>query len=157
MDRGRERPIQRSGAHAVAIRADIGNVADIEHLFAASLNEFARLDFTLQQATKYVADNGRIIYVWSSSTAYPLPGYGLYGGSKIAAQFLVEVLAKEVGPRRGQFDSADRDRGRRSIHKRSSPARFGSSSSRSGQCSAWERWRTSRTRLSTWRVISQHS
>lgn len=126
--------IQRSGARAVAIGADIAKVSDIEHLFAASLKEFGHLDivvanagielidrqvadfseadfdrvfginakgtfFTLQQAAKHVADNGRIIYVGSSSTAYPLPGYGLYGGSKIAGQFLVEVLAKEVAYR----------------------------------------------------------
>jgi 3-oxoacyl-[acyl-carrier protein] reductase len=55
--------------------------------------------FTLQRAAKYVTDNGRIIYIGSSNTAYPLPGRGLYGGSKIAPQFLVEVLAKELGAR----------------------------------------------------------
>ncbi|MDR1074997.1 MAG: SDR family oxidoreductase [Xanthomonadaceae bacterium] len=55
--------------------------------------------FTLQKAAKHVADNGRIIYIGSSNTAYPLPGRGLYGGSKIAPQFLVEVLAKEIGAR----------------------------------------------------------
>lgn len=55
--------------------------------------------FTLQNAARHVADNGRIIYVGSSNTAFPLPGRGLYGGSKIAAQFLVEVLAKEIGQR----------------------------------------------------------
>jgi 3-oxoacyl-[acyl-carrier protein] reductase len=56
--------------------------------------------FTLQNAARHVADNGRIIYtIGSSNTAYPLPGYGLYGGSKIAPQFLVQVLAKELGAR----------------------------------------------------------
>lgn len=55
--------------------------------------------FTLQRAAKYITDNGRIIYIGSSNTAYPLPGRGLYGGSKIAPQFLVEVLAKELGAR----------------------------------------------------------
>jgi 3-oxoacyl-[acyl-carrier protein] reductase len=55
--------------------------------------------FTLQFAAKHVADGGRIIYVGSSTTAFPLPGYSLYGGSKIAGQFLVEVLAKEIGVR----------------------------------------------------------
>jgi 3-oxoacyl-[acyl-carrier protein] reductase len=55
--------------------------------------------FTLQFAAKHVADGGRIIYVGSSTTAFPLPGYALYGGSKIAGQFLVEVLAKEIGIR----------------------------------------------------------
>ncbi|MFZ4685708.1 MAG: SDR family oxidoreductase [Hyphomonadaceae bacterium] len=55
--------------------------------------------FTLQKAAKYVADNGRIIYIGSSTTSYPLPGTGLYGGSKMAPRFLVEVLAKEIGHR----------------------------------------------------------
>jgi 3-oxoacyl-[acyl-carrier protein] reductase len=55
--------------------------------------------FTLQAAAKHVADNGRIIYVGSSTTRFPTPGHGLYGGSKIAPQFLVEVLAKEIGVR----------------------------------------------------------
>jgi 3-oxoacyl-[acyl-carrier protein] reductase len=53
--------------------------------------------FTLQQAAKHVADHGRIIYVGSSTTAFPLPGVALYGGSKMAPRFLVEVLAKELG------------------------------------------------------------
>ncbi len=55
--------------------------------------------FTLQQAAKHVADNGRIIYIGSSTTAFPFAGRGLYSGSKIAPQMLVEVLAKEIGGR----------------------------------------------------------
>ena len=55
--------------------------------------------FTIQKAAKYVADNGRIIFVGSSTTAFPMPGHGLYGGSKMAPRFLIEVLAKEIGHR----------------------------------------------------------
>ncbi len=55
--------------------------------------------FTVQKAAKYVADNGRIIFVGSSTTAFPMPGHGLYGGSKMAPRFLIEVLAKEIGHR----------------------------------------------------------
>lgn len=55
--------------------------------------------FTLQAAAKHVQDGGRIIYLGSSTTAFPTPGHGLYGGSKTAGQFLVEVLAKELGAR----------------------------------------------------------
>jgi 3-oxoacyl-[acyl-carrier protein] reductase len=55
--------------------------------------------FTLQKAAKYVSDNGRIIYIGSSTTAFPMPGHGLYGSSKMAPRFLVEVLAKELGAR----------------------------------------------------------
>jgi 3-oxoacyl-[acyl-carrier protein] reductase len=126
--------IERSGAAAIAIQADVSKLADIDRLFTAALERFGGLDivvanagvelvgqpvsdfteedfdrlfgintkgafFTLQRAAKHVADNGRIIYIGSSNTAYPLPGRGLYGGSKIAAQYLVEVLAKEIGQR----------------------------------------------------------
>jgi 3-oxoacyl-[acyl-carrier protein] reductase len=55
--------------------------------------------FTMQSAAKHVTDNGRIIYVSSSTTGYPMPGYALHGGSKVAPQYLVQVLAHEVGPR----------------------------------------------------------
>ncbi len=53
--------------------------------------------FTMQAAAKHVADNGRIIYIGSSTIGYPNPGYALHGGSKVAPMYLVEVLAKEMG------------------------------------------------------------
>lgn len=37
---------------------------------------------TLQRAARHVADNGRIIYVGSSSTAFPQPGMGAYMRSR---------------------------------------------------------------------------
>lgn len=55
--------------------------------------------FTLQQAARHVADNGRIINIASSTTVYPFEGVALYGGSKTAPKYLVEVLAKEIGGR----------------------------------------------------------
>ncbi len=55
--------------------------------------------FTMQQAARHVADHGRIIYVSSSTAGYPRPGYALHGGSKVAPQYLVQVLAQEIGPR----------------------------------------------------------
>lgn len=55
--------------------------------------------FTLQRAARHIADGRRIIYLGSSTTAFPTPGHGLYGASKMAPQFLVEVLAKEIGKR----------------------------------------------------------
>ncbi len=54
---------------------------------------------------KNVANNGRIIYIGSSISAFPLPGRALYGGSKVAPQFLVEVLAKEIGHRGATVNS----------------------------------------------------
>ncbi len=55
--------------------------------------------FTLQKAAKHIEDNGRIIYIGSSTTCLPIPGAGLYGFSKMAARYTVEVLAQEVGKR----------------------------------------------------------
>jgi 3-oxoacyl-[acyl-carrier protein] reductase len=127
--------IEQAGGTAIAIRADVSKVGDIERLFAAAVEQFGRLDiavanagvelaehpliagvseetfdrvfainakgafFTLQYAGKHIVDNGRIIYVGSSTTGYPMPGLAAYGGSKIPGQYFVEVLAKELGHR----------------------------------------------------------
>jgi 3-oxoacyl-[acyl-carrier protein] reductase len=126
--------IKELGAQAIAIKADISNTDQLEHLFTETMAHFGRLDivvanagieivdqpvlevteeefdrvfavntkgafFTLQKAAKYVADNGRIIYVGSSTSCNPIPGVGLYGSSKVAARYLVGVLALEVGQR----------------------------------------------------------
>lgn len=55
--------------------------------------------FTMQQAAKNVENNGRIIYIASSTTVFPVPGVAVYGGSKITPRYLVDVLAKEIGHR----------------------------------------------------------
>jgi 3-oxoacyl-[acyl-carrier protein] reductase len=55
--------------------------------------------FTMQQAAKTIADNGRIIYVGSTTVDLPLPGIGLYGSSKAGPRYLVRVLALELGCR----------------------------------------------------------
>lgn len=55
--------------------------------------------FTLQQAARHVADNGRIIYIASSTTSFPVPGMAVYGGSKMAPRYVVDVLSKEIGHR----------------------------------------------------------
>jgi len=55
--------------------------------------------FTMQLAAKHVSDNGRIIYIGSSTAIYPRPGYALHGGSKVAPEYLVRVLAQELGKR----------------------------------------------------------
>lgn len=55
--------------------------------------------FTMQQAAKNVEDNGRIIYIASSTTAFPVPGMAVYGGSKTTPRYLVNVLAQEIGHR----------------------------------------------------------
>jgi len=55
--------------------------------------------FTMQHAAKNIEDNGRIIYVASSTTAFPIPGMAIYGGSKSTPRYLVNVLAQEIGHR----------------------------------------------------------
>lgn len=53
--------------------------------------------FTMQQAAKQIEDNGRIIYIASSTTVFPVPGMAVYGGSKTTPRYLVDVLSKEIG------------------------------------------------------------
>jgi 3-oxoacyl-[acyl-carrier protein] reductase len=55
--------------------------------------------FTMQQAAKNIENNGRIIYIASSTTSFPIPGMAVYGGSKTTPRYLVDVLAKEIGHR----------------------------------------------------------
>ena len=55
--------------------------------------------FTMQQAAKVIEDNGRIIYIASSTTSFPVPGMAVYGGSKTTPRYLVEILSKEIGHR----------------------------------------------------------
>ena len=125
--------IEHFGTRAIAVQADVSKVADIERLFATTIESHGRVDivvanagielvgvpiadvteaeydrvfgvnargafFTLRSAARHITDNGRIIYVGSSSTAFPRPGYALYNGSKMAPILFAEVLAKELGP-----------------------------------------------------------
>jgi 3-oxoacyl-[acyl-carrier protein] reductase len=53
----------------------------------------------MQRGARDIADGGRIIFVGSSTTSFPTTGHALYGSSKMAPRFFVEVLAKEVGYR----------------------------------------------------------
>jgi 3-oxoacyl-[acyl-carrier protein] reductase len=45
------------------------------------------------------------INIGSSYTAFLLPGYPPYDGSKVVPQFLVEVLEKEIGHRGASLNS----------------------------------------------------
>ncbi len=126
--------IQQHGVQAIAVKADVSKVSEIERLFTetasrlgppdivvanagleiinqpileATEDQYDRLFavntkgafFTLQKAAEHVADNGRILYIGSSSTSLPAAGVGLYGASKMAARYVVSVLALEVGHR----------------------------------------------------------
>ena len=55
--------------------------------------------FTLQQAARRVTRGGSIVYIGSSSTLRPVAGFGLYATSKLPANYLVGVLAQEIGER----------------------------------------------------------
>lgn len=55
--------------------------------------------FTLQQAARRISDNGRILYIASSTTSFPVPGMAVYGGSKTTPRYMVDVLSKEIGHR----------------------------------------------------------
>ncbi|MDX6227856.1 MAG: 3-oxoacyl-[acyl-carrier protein] reductase [Frankiales bacterium] len=55
--------------------------------------------FTLQVAARHVVDNGRIIYIGSSTTVLPVPGYALYASSKLGPRYAVQVLAQELADR----------------------------------------------------------
>lgn len=54
---------------------------------------------TLREAARTIADGGRIVVVSSNTTRLALPGFALYGASKLAGRYFVDVLAKELGPR----------------------------------------------------------
>lgn len=55
--------------------------------------------FTMQQAAKNIENNGRIIYIASSTTVFPIEGMTVYGGSKTTPKYMVDVLSKEIGHR----------------------------------------------------------
>ena len=121
--------IESLGAKAIAVRADVSNVSDIERLFDEAVKQFGQVDiavanagvemigipllettveqfdqlyginakgtfFTLQAAARHVVDNGRIIFVGSSTTVLPVPGYALYASSKLGPRYAAQVLAQ---------------------------------------------------------------
>ena len=182
--------IERMGATAVAVQANVARVEDVDRLFDAALERFGSLDivvanagvelvahpvldvseedfdrlfsinakgafFTLQRGARHVADNGRIIYIGSSSTAFPQAGMGAYSSSKTPGQFLVEVLAKEIGARGVTVNSilptAIEGAG---VFTDGVATRSSSSSAPPGPSSAWEPSMTSPTPPSTSQATS---
>jgi len=112
--------IKATGANTIAVQADISRVAELNRMFEEVKRTFGKIPvtdfteeqfdkvftintrgtyFTLQQAARHVSDNGRIIYIASSTTSFPMPGMGVYGGSKMTPRYLVNVLAQEIGRR----------------------------------------------------------
>ena len=87
-----------ANAGVEVIAQPLRDVSEVDFHLLYSINAKGAF-LTLQRAARHVADNGRIIYIGSSSTAFPQPGMGAYSSSKVAGQFLIEVLAKEIGSR----------------------------------------------------------
>lgn len=120
------------GVKAIAVKADVSKVAELEFLFSEALKTFGKIDivvanagielvetavvdfteeqfdrvfsintkgayFTMQQAAKHIENNGRIIYIASSTTSFPVTGMAVYGGSKTTPRYMVDVLSKEIG------------------------------------------------------------
>jgi len=61
--------------------------------------------FTLQQAARHVVDGGSIVVTASTIALYPPEKAGIYASTKAATRTMVEVLAKELGPRRVNVNS----------------------------------------------------
>lgn len=106
LDRLFARALERFGSTDVVV-ANAGVEVVDQTILEASEEQFDRLFaintegafFTLQKAAEHVADDGRILHIGSSSTSQPASGVGLYGASKMAARYVVSVLALEVGQR----------------------------------------------------------
>ncbi|MDY6938177.1 MAG: SDR family oxidoreductase [Cyanobacteriota bacterium] len=70
--------------------------ADFDKIFAVNVKGTY---FACQQASKRMADGGRIINISSTTTALMLPTYSAYVATKGAVEQVTRVLAKEVGDR----------------------------------------------------------
>lgn len=56
--------------------------------------------WTLQQAAAAISDGGSIVTIGSSAALRPVPGFGLYGSSKVPTTYLAGVLSQELAGRR---------------------------------------------------------
>ncbi|HEY6085067.1 MAG TPA: glucose 1-dehydrogenase [Nitrospira sp.] len=70
---------------------------EYDHMFAVNTKgQF----FAMQEATKYMADGGRIVNISTGGTQLAFPGISAYGGAKSALEFFTRVAAKELGGRK---------------------------------------------------------
>ena len=79
-----------------------GPFADVdEETYERLVGTNARGAFwTLQRAAEEISDGGSVVTIGSSAALRPVPGFGLYGSSKVPAVYLAGVLAQELAPRR---------------------------------------------------------
>jgi 3-oxoacyl-[acyl-carrier protein] reductase len=82
----------------IASMGAIAEVTEEEYSKVFDINVRGVL-FALQEASRSMKNDGRIINVSSSTTLYPNARTGVYAASKAAVKLLTQVLAKEVGDR----------------------------------------------------------
>jgi 3-oxoacyl-[acyl-carrier protein] reductase len=87
--------VNNAGTGIVAL---IAEVTEQEYNKVFDLNVRGVL-FALQEASKHINQDGRIVNISSSTTIYPDAGMAVYAASKAAIKLFTAVMAKEVGNR----------------------------------------------------------
>jgi NAD(P)-dependent dehydrogenase (short-subunit alcohol dehydrogenase family) len=82
----------------VIIKKSMAEVTEADYERSHRANTKA-LFFSMAEAGKRMAENGRIIAIGTSLTAGAAPGYALYAGTKAPVEEFTRILAKEVGKR----------------------------------------------------------
>lgn len=88
--------VANAGIEKILQPMDEVTEAEYDHLYGINAKGTF---FTLQRAARHLSDNGRLIHIGSSSTVTPYPGFSLYTSSKAASEYVVRILAMEVGVR----------------------------------------------------------
>ena len=94
-----------AGVHGLdicVINAGIGDHAPVAQVTERSYQAVMGVNaygafLTLQEAARRIADNGRIVAVSSTSTAWPSPGEAVYAASKAAVEQFTRVASRELG------------------------------------------------------------
>ncbi len=87
-----------SNAAGDAVIRTIAETTEDEYDRVMALNAKGQF-FVLQEAARWISDNGRIIVLSSSTVLAPYPGSASYSGAKRAAEIYAQVLASELGER----------------------------------------------------------
>lgn len=82
----------------VLLSKQIADISDEEFDRVLNIN-VKGVFYALREATKWMADGGRVVSLSSTVTRLMLPNYGAYAASKGAVEQLTRVFAKEMGER----------------------------------------------------------
>jgi len=82
----------------IADHAPVAQVTERSYQAVMGVNAYGAF-LTLQEAARRIADNGRIVAVSSTSTAWPSPGEAVYAASKAAVEQFTRVASRELGHR----------------------------------------------------------